>query len=250
MKTAIFAHRGASGYAPENTMPAFQLAYELGAEGIETDVQLTKDGIPVLVHDEQVKRTTDGRGFIKNLTFEEVRRLDAGSWFSRKFTGTVIPSLEEFLEWAVDKPLYLNIELKNNKIDYSNLEAIVYDTVLRFGLQKHCTLSTFNEESVKKIKRIGNSISAALLTSRAEGNPVTKAAKLGADALHIKYRLLGSNVMMHADKQQMPVRVYTVNKKVHMLQCMKLKADGIFTDLPDKALEYKNTYYEEKDGCN
>ncbi|MFC2948242.1 glycerophosphodiester phosphodiesterase [Virgibacillus sediminis] len=243
MKTAIFAHRGASGYSPENTMPAFQLAYEMGTDGIETDVQLTKDGIPVLIHDEQVKRTTNGRGYIKDLTFEEVKRLDAGSWFSSRFTGASIPSLEEFLEWIEDKPLYLNIELKNNKIEYSNLEAIVYDMVLRYGLQQHCTLSTFNPESIKKIKKIGTSISAALLTSKAEVNPVTFAGNLGADAIHIKYRLFDESVVKEGKTKGMPVRVYTVNKSAHILRCLKLQADGIFTDLPDKAIEQRQSFY-------
>src|SRR5690625_7581403 len=113
MSNAIFAHRGASKYAPENTMAAFKFAYELGAEGIETDVQLTKDNIPVLIHDERVKRTTNGTGYIKDLTWNQVKQLDAGSWFSKKFTGAGIISLDEFLQWIQFKPLYLNIELKN-----------------------------------------------------------------------------------------------------------------------------------------
>ncbi len=140
MATNIFAHRGASGYAPENTMAAFQLAYWQGADGIETDVHLTKDNIPVLMHDERVNRTTDGSGFIQGYTLHQLKQLDTGSWFSPKFTGSRVVTLDEFLVWIRDKALYLNIELKNNKIDYKNLETIVYDKIafMDYWIVRYC----------------------------------------------------------------------------------------------------------------
>lgn len=113
--TKIIAHRGSSALAPENTMAAFELAYEQGAEGIETDVHLTKDNIPVLIHDENVKRTTNSTGYIKDYTFDQLKQFDAGSWFSVKYAGSTIISLEEFLNWFQDKALCLNIELKNRR---------------------------------------------------------------------------------------------------------------------------------------
>src|SRR5690625_5400798 len=165
LPTKIFAHRGASQFAPENTMPAFQLAYELGAEGIETDVHLTKDLVPVLIHDEKLKRTTNGYGYVKDYTFNELKNFDAGSWFSDKFAGTSIISLDQFLKWIKSKSLFLNIELKNSKINDPRIEKIVYELIVYYHLQDRTILSTFNKNSVKRMKQFSD-IEIALLTSR------------------------------------------------------------------------------------
>src|SRR5699024_11001933 len=136
MVTKVFAQRGASGHVPENTMPAFQISDETGDDGNETDVHLTKDKIPVVLHEEQVKRTKNGMGIIKDLAVKQLEKLDAGSWFSTRFSGTTITTLEEFLSWVKNKPLRINIELKNNKIDYQHLEPKVYEMVEAFQLQE------------------------------------------------------------------------------------------------------------------
>nr|WP_085991969.1 glycerophosphodiester phosphodiesterase [Oceanobacillus senegalensis] len=239
MPTTVFAHRGASKYAPENTLPAFELAYEMGAEGIETDVQLTKDNIPILIHDENIKRTTNGIGYVKNFTFAELQTLDAGSWFSKKYAQTKILSLERFLQWAKNKSLYLNIELKNNRIDYNGLETIVYDLVKDYQLLDRTTLSTFNRESVKRMKLLSKTIGVAFLTSKRNKNLVNDAKILGANAIHIKYRLLNRYLVDKAHQENMDIRVYTVNRFPSMYRCFKLNCDGIFTDVPDKAIHLK-----------
>lgn len=239
MLTKIIAHRGASTLAPENTMPAFELAYQQGAEGIETDVHLTKDTIPVLIHDEHVKRTTNSIGYIKDYTFEQLKQLDAGSWFSPKFAGSEIISLEEFLKWIQDKPLCLNIELKNNKIDYKNLENIVYDMISHYQLLDRTTLSTFNPSSVKRLKTFNSKIGIALLTSKRSKNLVSNAKDLGANAIHIKYGLLNQLLVDKCHQEEMAIRVYTINKYKHMIRCFKTGCDGIFTDIPHKALQYR-----------
>ncbi|WP_164668696.1 glycerophosphodiester phosphodiesterase [Virgibacillus doumboii] len=240
MSTEIIAHRGASKLAPENTIPAFQLAYEAGADGIETDVHLTKDNIPILIHDERLKRTTDGSGYIKDYTFEQLKQLDAGSWFSPEYTGSKLISLEEFLQWIQDKPLCLNIELKNNKIDYKNLENIVYEVIYHYQIVKRATLSTFNPKSVERLKQYNQDIEVALLTSRRSKNLVLRAKDLGANALHIKYRLLNQLLVDKAHQENMAVRVYTVNKPAHMQRCFKMGCDSIFTDVPHEALQYRD----------
>ncbi|MFD1850557.1 glycerophosphodiester phosphodiesterase [Oceanobacillus bengalensis] len=242
MNTNIIAHRGASKYAPENTLPAFELAYQMKANGIETDVQLTKDNIPILIHDEKVNRTTNGTGYVKDLTYREIKVLDAGSWFSSDFTGTTILSLEEFLEWIRFKPLYLNIELKNNKIDYKHLESIVYENLMKYQLLDRTTLSTFNPSSVERLKPMNQSIGVAFLTSKKKSNLVSHAKKLGANALHIKYKLLNKALVEKCQQQKMPVRVYTINKEPSMKKCFSLNCDAIFTDVPDIALNYRNNF--------
>ncbi|OZU90037.1 glycerophosphodiester phosphodiesterase [Virgibacillus indicus] len=245
MKTKIIAHRGASRYAPENTMPAFELAYQSKAEGIETDVQLTKDNIPVLIHDEQVKRTTNGTGYIKDLTFEQLRQLDAGSWFSGEFTGTQIISLDELLQWVKDKPLCLNIELKNNKIDYKHLESIVYERLKDYQLLNRTTLSTFNPRSVHRLKDYNKDIGIAFLTSKRNRNLVSHAHELGANAIHIKYRLLNKLLVDQCKQAKMAVRVYTVNRSAHIMKCFTHECNGIFTDIPDKALQFRTNFYHK-----
>lgn len=240
MSTEIIAHRGASKLAPENTMPAFQLAYKAGADGIETDVHLTKDNIPILIHDERLKRTTNGIGFIKDYTFEQLKQCDAGSWFSPKFTESKLISLEEFLQWIQDKPLCLHIELKNNKIDYKNLENIVYNMIYHYQIVKRTTLSTFNLKSLERLKQYNQDIGVALLTSRRNKNIVSWARALGANALHIKYRLLNQLLVDKSHQEEMALRVYTVNKPAHIRRCFEMGCDSIFTDVSYKAIHYRD----------
>lgn len=249
MLTKIFAHRGASQLAPENTMPAFKLAYELGAEGIETDVHLTKDQVPVLIHDEHLKRTTNGNGYIKDYTFNELTQLDTGSWFSDEFASTRIISLDQFLQWSKEKPLYLNIELKNNKINYLHLEKIVYEMIDYYRLKDRTILSTFNKNSIKRMKQFTD-IEIALLTSKGNKKLISLAKDLGANALHIKYRLLKSKLMKQAIQENMAVRVYTVNKRTKMMKCFLHQCHGIFTDIPDRGLKYRKFFSLNKDDLN
>ena len=242
MKSRIIAHRGASKYAPENTMPAFQLAYDMKAEGIETDVQLTKDGIPVLIHDETLQRATGIKGFVKNFTLEDVRKLDAGKYFSSKFIGTKLITLDEFLEWASNKELYLNLELKNNKIDYKDIECKVLDLLEKYNFKKQTTISSFNPASVKRMRQLDNNIDIALLRSRKHDNLTDYAVSLGASSLHINYRLLHHTLIENSKNLKIPLRVYTVNKRRSIIKCLKQQCDGLITDVPDKALKLRKNY--------
>ncbi|WP_010530886.1 glycerophosphodiester phosphodiesterase [Lentibacillus jeotgali] len=245
MQPNIYAHRGASKQAPENTMAAFSLAYKQGADGIETDVHLTKDYIPVLIHDEHVKRTTNGTGYIKDYTFRDLQQLDAGSWFSPEFAGSRIISLDECLKWIYDKPLHLNIELKNNKIDYNRLERIVYDRISHYHLLHRTTLSTFNPISVSRLKHLNQYIGVALLTSKRYKNLVAAAEDLGANAIHIKYRLLNRLLVDQSRQKNLALRVYTVNKPKHMIRSFSMGCDGIFTDIPEMAVHYRNQFGDQ-----
>lgn len=238
--TMIIAHRGASKLAPENTMPAFELALRMKAEAIETDVQLTKDNIPVLIHDEHVKRTTNSLGYIKDYYLAELKQLDAGSWFSNEFSGTKILTLEEFLRWMIDTPLHLHLELKNNKIDYMYLEPIVYELLKQYNVVDRTTISTFNSNSVQRFSQLCSSIEIALLTSRKIKNLPSYAKELGAKAIHIKYRLLNKTLIQKCQQENMRIRVYTVNHFSPMMRCFQLGCDGIFTDVPNKALLYRD----------
>lgn len=244
MESRIIAHRGASKYAPENTMPAFQLAYEMKADGIETDVQLTRDGIPILIHDETLQRTTGVKGFVKNYTLEEIQKLDAGSYFSPKFTGSKIITLEAFLEWASSKALYLNLELKNNKIDYKDLEHKVLQLLERFQLKEQTTISSFNPASVKRMRELDCSLDIALLRSRKHENLTEYAVSLGATSLHINYRLFNHSLIEESKNQNLPIRVYTVNRRSSIIKCLRRQCDAIITDVPNKAVKIKKRFYQ------
>lgn len=231
----IFAHRGASKLAPENTMAAFQFAYELGAEGIETDVHLTKDLIPVLIHDEHVRRTTDGIGDVKDYTFQQLQQLDAGSWFSQQFTEERLISLEEFLRWIKPLPLTLNLELKNKKAVNHQLEHIVYDMLAHYNVLDRTVLSTFNLASVLYMTLLKD-VEVALITSKKDRHLINFAKDHYINALHIHYRLLKPRLMRQSRRANIPIRVFTVNKQAHMLNCFKLKCAGMITDMPDRAV--------------
>ena|SRR5699024_10646304 len=238
MSVEIIAHRGASKYAPENTLPSFQLAYELGADEIETDIHLTKDNIPVLIHDETIDRTTNHRGYFKDFTFHQLKSLDAGNWFAKEFAGTPILSLEELLTWIKDKHLSLTIKLKNNKIEYAHIEEIVYEMLKSFQMLDRATISTFNKASVKRLSHTHRNI--ALLLSKRERNLIPRVKELGANAIHIKHSLLKLHLIKQSKQEKISVRVYTVNKARHMLKCIKYRCSGIITDVPDKAVSLRN----------
>lgn len=223
-------------------MPAFELAYQIGADGIETDVQLTRDGVPILIHDEMLNRTTNGNGFVHDYTLKELKKLDAGSWFSQKYTKTRLVTLSEFLDWVKDKPLKLNIELKNNVIDYKHLEKIVYDYLVQYKIKDRTIISSFNPNSIKRFKKIAPEINTAFLTSQRIRNLIHYIHDLGATALHAKYRLLNGRLVTHCHKNHYALRIYTVNQPAKMMKCYKLGCDAIFTDVPHVALEYRELF--------
>src|SRR5699024_5634205 len=158
----------------------------------------------------------------------------AGSRFSLKYQGTTIPTLQEFLQWFKSKSLYLNLELKNTKISYKNLETIVYDMVSEFQLLHRTTFSTFNPRSVRRLReQFNDDIDIALITSKRFQNLIQDAKNIGANALHLKYRLLRREIVEACCQSNMTLRIYTVNRPVRMRKCFALKADGIMTDVPE-----------------
>lgn len=240
--TQIFAHRGASKLAPENTMPAFLLALSAHADGIETDVQLTRDHVPVLIHDEELKRTTNGTGMVQDFTYEELMSLDAGSWFSSKYSDATIVTLDEFLRWLSTTTMQVNVELKTNVIEYTGIESIVYESLKRFGVVDRTIISSFNSESIRRMKQVAPDIRTAYLTSKKQKNLAAIAKKMGAEGLHIRHSLLNQQLVEACRKQGIALRVYTVNRPALMKKCYKFGVDAIFTDVPHMAKEYRSLY--------
>jgi glycerophosphoryl diester phosphodiesterase len=148
----VLGHRGASAHAPENTLAAFRLALEQGADGIELDARLTRDGEVVVLHDGRVERVSNGQGPVADLTLAEVRRLDAGSRFGPAFAGERIPALAEVFETLGDRPVY-DLEIKNFDAPRNGLERKVLALVRRYGLEKRVLISSFNPNSVRFFRR-------------------------------------------------------------------------------------------------
>lgn len=171
-KMEIWAHRGASAYAPENTMEAFRLAIAMEADGIELDVQLSKDGVPVIIHDETLKRLSGASGYVKDRTLKELGEI------------MPIPTLWEVLELLQPTRLNLNIELKTGRVFYPNIEQKVLELVKKYSMKGRVWYSSFNHYTIKKILELCPDAKTGLLYSDGIYEPVQYAKGLGAAALH------------------------------------------------------------------
>ncbi|MFC4076583.1 glycerophosphodiester phosphodiesterase [Salinithrix halophila] len=233
----VYAHRGFSAVAPENTMVAFRKAAEAGAHGLELDVHFTRDDQIVVIHDETVKRTTDGKGKVRELTLEEIRRLDAGSWFDGEFRGEKIPLLSEVLELVADRGLSVNIELKNNKTAYPGLEEAVLEWIGRFGLVDRTVISSFNHYSLRKIRDLRPEVDAAILYMANLFEPWNYARNVGATSIHSYWPTTVEDMVKRSKEAGVPVRPFTVNQTKEMRRMIHLEVDAIITDKVDRLLK-------------
>ncbi|NDI33907.1 glycerophosphodiester phosphodiesterase [Chengkuizengella sediminis] len=239
IETLIFAHRGSSGTHPENTMVSFQEALHVGANGIELDVHLTKDGEVVVIHDERVDRTTNGTGFVHEKTLKELKQLDAGSWYSYHHKGETIPTLNEVLEWISNKNLLLNIELKNDIIQYEGLEEKVIQLVHKYDVSESVIISSFNHYSLVKVKQLDKEIETAVLISDILYQPWHYVKSLGASALHCSKSFAFSKMITQA-QQQIPIRVFTINDELEMKHILLNCLSALMTDFPSEAVQLKS----------
>lgn len=236
-----YAHRGFSKEYPENTMLAFEKAIEAGATGIETDVQLTKDGVAVLCHDEYVNRTTNGTGPVNSYTYAELKELDAGSKFNPKFKGLKIPTLDQLLSLAKEHNIMVNIELKNDTFEYPGLETLVISHIKDFGIEHSTIISSFNHYSLVKCKEIDGSIKTGMLYAGRLYHPELCAELIHANAVHPYFRsMLHKDAVYDIRCKGLLVNPYTVNEEVHMRKLLSLGVDGIITNRPDKLNEIMN----------
>ncbi|MCD7033221.1 glycerophosphodiester phosphodiesterase [Metabacillus sp. GX 13764] len=236
--TKIFGHRGAAGTYPENTMLSFKEAINAGADGIELDVHLTKDGVPVVIHDETVDRTTDGSGNIIDLTFDELREFNAASHFPSIEEKHLIPSLEEVLDWAASsKDLFLvNIELKNDVVDYPGLEEKVIEMAAKHQLENRLILSSFNHYSLLKCLKTNPQIETAVLYMEGLYQPYNYARKIGARSLHPALHAAKPDIIQQSEQSGFSVRPFTVNDEEDMLRLLESGCSGFITDYPEKAI--------------
>ena len=233
-KTIIYAHRGASGIAPENTMTAFRKAVEMGADGIECDVQMSKDGKLVICHDELLNRTTNGKGFIKDFTYDEIKALDAGVWFDSRYAGERVPLLEELLELVKESGIYLNIELKTGIVQYNGIEDLVTDNVKAFGLEDRVILSSFNHYSIYDVKKKHPEIATGALYMEGLFQPWTYFAALGCECAHPFYMAAAPEITQGLRQHGYTINAFTVDDPNTAAMLVKSGVEGIITNHPER----------------
>ncbi|MCM3610247.1 glycerophosphodiester phosphodiesterase [Planococcus sp. MERTA32b] len=231
----IYAHRGCSGTYPENTLAAFKAAAELPITGVEIDVHLTKDREIVVIHDEKVNRTTDGKGYIKDMDLSEVRKLDAGSWFSEEFAGEKIPTLDEVFDVFEKTNHRLNIELKTDVFPYEGLVDKVLEAAEKRGFLHRVLISSFNHEDIQTVSR-KKSVESAILTLDVYVDVYDYARVVGTDRIHMSLPAAFRRMATDALRKGAIVYVYTVNELEYARQLQQIGIHGIFTDFPEKML--------------
>jgi glycerophosphoryl diester phosphodiesterase len=239
--TQIFAHRGFSAIYPENTMKAFIEAEKAGADGLEVDVQLTRDGEVVVIHDEKVDRTTTGTGFVKDLTFKELRKFDASYKNKRLLRREPIPSFIELLEWLSQNNLICNVELKNGIFPYTGMEEKVISLIRQYNLEDRIIISSFNHYSIVYSYRLAPEIETAPLYSEGIYMPWVYAQSIKAKGIHPKLIAAPNEIILNAMENGIAVRPYTVNKEKDMQRLFEIGCTAFITDDPVKALEIKKT---------
>ena len=236
-KPAIIAHRGASLYAPENTLPAFQLAILQGADAIELDVKLSADGQVVVIHDQTIDRTTGENGRVRELSLEVLRSLDAGSHFDISFQGAQIPTLVEVLD-IISQRSFLNIELTNYDKITDNLPEKVAYLINRHNLKRRILFSSFNPIALVRIHRLLPEVPIGLLSLPGKGGAWARSCigkLIPYSSLHCEQSDVTTKLVSRTQAKGKKLFVYTVNREEDIYRMFTIGVDGIFTDDPTLA---------------
>lgn len=228
----IYAHRGYSSLYPENTLASFKAAIATGADGIETDIHVTRDGILIITHDEEISRVSDGKGMVKDMTYEELLKFDFGSWKGEQFRGERIPTLDELLDLLEGTDMVLNIEIKMGFIMYPKIEEKALAKVTERGFLDRVIFSSFNHYSIAKLKQLNSQAKVAPLYSEGIFEPFNYARTFGAYAIHPSKAVIYGPIVDACHKQGLKVNVWTVNDGELAKNLQKMGVDGIITDRP------------------
>ncbi|WYP27715.1 glycerophosphodiester phosphodiesterase family protein [Alkalihalobacillus sp. FSL W8-0930] len=231
VQTKIFAHRGFSGNYPENTMSAFKQAVKAGADGIELDIQFTKDHIPVIIHDRTVNRMTNGKGFVCEFPLAELQKLQMKEDPSER-----IPTFEEFLQWVEPHPVLLNVELKTELKDRGKITELMLPLLTKYDVEDRTILSSFDHKALQAAKQKKPHIESAALVHQAMVDPGEYLEKLSVEGIHFKASTLLMDEATELQEKGYRLRPYTVNTADQMNQFFTWGCEGIFTDYPDLAL--------------
>ena len=247
-RPVIFAHRGASVYAPENTLSAFELAVKLGAKAIELDTMLSSDGIPVVIHDHTLERTTDGHGHVNSHNYSDLSRLDAGSWFSDAFKGEKIPSLHKVLE-SLSNKILVNIELKNYHAPHDNLVETAMQLVDKLNLWDSVLFSSFLPRNLRLLRLKNPDAKIALLCSPGIKGWIFRSSiyyDLSPAIIHPAACDVDLKYIVREHHRGRRVHVWTVNDKNKAIDLFNSNTDGIFTDDPRSMFEVLRLIYPQE----
>jgi glycerophosphoryl diester phosphodiesterase len=220
-------HRGAAAYAPENTIPSIEEALRLGAKAVELDVRLTADGIPVVLHDATVDRTTDGRGPVAAYSLHDLQRLDAGSWMDTRFAGTRIPTLEEALE-VIGQGARPVIELK-----MEIPTELLLGALRRYDLQDKALVISFEDFWLAPYRRASRDLAIGLLVDQWNDNIPARARYLAAELVCLNVDILGPGQVAACEAQALEVWCFTANDIGMVAACAAMGVTGVVTDRPD-----------------
>jgi glycerophosphoryl diester phosphodiesterase len=236
----IIGHRGAAGEAPENTLASFGLALEQGAEGIELDVHLSRDGRIVVCHDPSIDRTTNGKGMIFRMTAEEIRQYDAGAWFSEAYRGEKIPLLDEVFD-LVPANIMINVEVKHSY--EGHMETALLEFLRRRNRLDNVVISSFDHKCMQRIKRAEPAVKVGLLYAANLSNHTRYAKSLGVEvySLHPHYQLLDRDDVAEAVEEGLHVYPYTVNPEEDYRKMIEFGVTGIITDDPARLAALLNS---------
>ncbi len=237
-RPVVFSHRGASAFAPENTLASFRLAADLGAPAVELDVKLTADNQVVVLHDPTLDRTTDGHGPLAKMTLAQVKKLDAGAAFAEKYRGEPVPTLAEVFE-AVGQQVYINVELTNYTTPLDDLVARVAEVVHRCQMEERIIFSSFNPLNLIQAHRLLPEVPAGLLATEGRSGALARSFVgnlIPHQALHPYLEDVNQKLVDQVHARGRRIHVWTVNPEAEMRRLFGSGVDGIFTDDPQKAL--------------
>lgn len=231
-----FAHRGFKGQYPENTMLAFRKAIEAGADGIELDVHLTKDNELVIIHDEKLDRTSDGSGLVKDKTLAELKKLNLSKLYP-DYQIQEIPTLAEYFDFAKDLDIISNIELKNSIIDYQGIEKEVCKLINDFGIKDKIIISSFNHDSLVRVKEIDKNISCGVLESSRLYKPWEYVKELGMEYYHPLNFVVDKKVVENFYKNNIGLNIWFAASFNDYGKYLDFNPQGLITDHPNKLRE-------------
>lgn len=231
----IIAHRGASAYAPENTLAAFNKAWGMGARMIEFDVMLSADGEPFVFHDDNLKRTTNGSGEFGQVNAEYIRTLDAGAWFSKQFLNEKIPSLLTVLQWILSKDIYANIEIKPYPGMTEQTTVAVLTHLNRYWPHGRTLplVSSFDRKALTLCRSLSPEIPLGMLMHEWQDDWLSEARKLSCYSIHLNADIVNKSRVDAIKAEGYLVYVYTVNRQRLARKLLSFGVDGLFSDYPD-----------------
>lgn len=245
MKTPlVIAHRGAKREAPENTLPAFERAMVIGADGIECDIMLTEDKVPVISHDDRIEKFSTSFQHIHKTPYKSLRTIDVGSHFSEKFAGTGIPTLPDLMSLCRPTSMLLNLELKMQPVTPNGIEKIVADIVHEFNMDEQVIVSSFSPMILWRMKQVAPHLRRALLTQPKAFFFLHMrffAKVLDVWGIHPSLSIADRKLVEVARRNNWQVVVWTLNSPATFAQALQLEVDGIITDDPPLLQQWLRT---------